>query len=103
MLDGRIVHEQYRQPGDEAERWRLASGTKFFSGVAAAAAVQDGLLSLDERVSDTLTEWGSDGRRDITMRQLLSLSSHPVARRCRWRERPRTPPTSTEAGPTHCP
>lgn len=43
--------------------------------MAAAAAVQDGLLSLDERVSDTLTEWRSDGRRDITIRQLLSLTS----------------------------
>ena len=75
MLDGKIVHEQYRQTGDEAERWRLASGTKSFSGVAAAAAVQDGLLSLDERVSDTLTEWRDDGRRDITIRQLLSLTS----------------------------
>lgn len=56
MLGGSIVHEQYRQMGDEAERWRLASGTKSLSGVAAAAAVQDGLLRLDERVSDTLTE-----------------------------------------------
>ena len=75
MIAGSIVHEQYRQPGDEAERWRLASGTKSFSGVAAAAAVQDGLLNLDERVSDTLTEWRNDGRRDITIRQLLSLTS----------------------------
>jgi CubicO group peptidase (beta-lactamase class C family) len=75
MVDGRIVHEQFRQPGDAAERWRLASGTKSFSGVAAAAAVQDGLLSLDERVSDTLTEWRDDGRRNITIRQLLSLTS----------------------------
>lgn len=75
MIEGKIVHEQYRQPGDEAERWRLASGTKSFSGVAAAAAVQDKLLALDERVSDTLAEWRSDGRKDITIRQLLSLTS----------------------------
>lgn len=75
MVQGRIVHEQYRQPGDEAVRWRLASGTKSFSGVAAAAAVKDGLLSLDEPVSYTLTEWRNDGRRSITIRQLLSLTS----------------------------
>ncbi len=75
MLDGQVVHERYRAPGDAAERWRLASGTKSFSGVAAAVAVQDGWLSLDERVSDTLTEWRDDGRRDITVRQLLSLTS----------------------------
>jgi CubicO group peptidase (beta-lactamase class C family) len=47
MVSGQIVHEQYRQPGDEVLRWRLASGTKSFSGVAAAAAAQDQLLSLD--------------------------------------------------------
>lgn len=75
MVGGEIVHEQYRKPGDEAERWRLASGTKSFSGVAAAAAAQDGLLSLDERVADTLTEWRGDARRDITIRQLLNLTS----------------------------
>lgn len=75
MVDGKIVHEQYRQPGDEVERWRLASGTKSFSGVVAAAAVQDQLLTLDEPVSDTLTEWRSDERKDITIRQLLSLTS----------------------------
>jgi CubicO group peptidase (beta-lactamase class C family) len=75
MIDGHIVHEQYGQPGDDTKRWRLASGTKSFSGVAAAAAVQDGLLSLDERVSDTLTEWRNDRRRDITIRQLLGLTS----------------------------
>ena len=75
LIDGRIVHEQYRQPGDQAQRWRLASGTKSFSGVAAAAAVQDGLFKLDDRVSDTLTEWRLDDRRDITIRQLLNLTS----------------------------
>jgi CubicO group peptidase (beta-lactamase class C family) len=75
MVGGEIVHEQYRQPGDASERWRLASGTKSFSGVAAAAAAQDGLLSLDERVSDTLAEWRGDARRDITIHQLLNLTS----------------------------
>lgn len=75
MVAGQVVHEQYRQAGDEAERWRLASGTKSFSGVLAAAAAQDGLLSLDEPVSDTITEWRADERRGITVRQLLSLTS----------------------------
>jgi CubicO group peptidase (beta-lactamase class C family) len=75
MVAEQIVHEQYRQAGDEAERWRLASGTKSFSGVLAAAAALDGLLSLDEPVADTLTEWRADERRSITIRQLLSLTS----------------------------
>ncbi|MBM4006468.1 MAG: serine hydrolase [Planctomycetes bacterium] len=54
----------------------LASGTKSFSGIAAALAVDDGLLSFDELVSDTITEWKSDPRKSkVTVRQLLSLAS----------------------------
>lgn len=54
----------------------LASGTKSFSGIAAALAVDDGLLAFDELVSDTITEWKSDPRKSkVTVRQLLSLSS----------------------------
>ena len=54
----------------------LASGTKSFTGVAAMLAVQQGLISLDERVSDTVTEWQADPRKSrITVRELLNLSS----------------------------
>ena len=42
----------------------------------AAAAVTDGMLTLDEAVSDTLTEWQSDPEKcAITVRQLLSMTS----------------------------
>src|SRR3546814_7806160 len=41
----------------------------------AAAAVQDGLLTLDERAADTLTEWRDDPQRAaITIRQLLTMT-----------------------------
>src|SRR3546814_19173394 len=41
----------------------------------AAAAVQDGLLTLDERASDTLTEWREDPQwAAITIRQLLTMT-----------------------------
>ncbi|HRK36791.1 MAG TPA: serine hydrolase domain-containing protein [Burkholderiaceae bacterium] len=72
---GQVVHERYRHPADATTTWRLASGTKSFSGIAAAAAVQDQLLNLDDKVSDTLTEWRGDSRRTITIRQLLNLTS----------------------------
>jgi CubicO group peptidase (beta-lactamase class C family) len=75
MVDGQIVHENYPGQGDVNRAWGLASGTKSFSGVAAAAAVQDGLFKLDDKVSDILTEWKADARRDVTIRQLLSLTS----------------------------
>jgi CubicO group peptidase (beta-lactamase class C family) len=54
----------------------LWSGTKSLVGLMAAAAVQDGLLVLDEKASDTLAEWRSDpGKSTITLRQLLSMTS----------------------------
>jgi len=46
-----------------------------FVALTALLAVQDGLLNLDERASDTLTEWQHDGRRNITVAQLLSHTS----------------------------
>ncbi|ALJ16411.1 serine hydrolase domain-containing protein [Sphingopyxis macrogoltabida] len=54
----------------------LWSGTKSLVGLMAAAAVQDGLLTLDERASDTLAEWRSDpAKAQVTLRQLLSMTS----------------------------
>lgn len=53
----------------------LWSGTKSLVGLMAAAATQDGLLTLDERASDTIAEWKSDSERaQITLRQLLSMT-----------------------------
>jgi CubicO group peptidase (beta-lactamase class C family) len=76
LLDGRIVFEDYPNGGAAERASELASGTKSFSGVLALCAVEDGLLTLDEKVAETLPEWRADpGRRDITLRQLLTLSS----------------------------
>lgn len=73
--DGRTVFEDYPRSGPDAAH-ELASGTKSFGGVLAAAMVQDGLLSLDEACADTLTEWRADPmKRGATIRSLLSLSS----------------------------
>jgi len=75
MHDGRVVLERYAKPSWESTPHLLASGTKSFSGVAAAFAIDDGLLSLDERVADTIGEWKTDPRKStITVRQLLELS-----------------------------
>jgi CubicO group peptidase (beta-lactamase class C family) len=74
--DGRVVFEDYR-PGHTAdEAHPLASGTKSFSCATAIAAVQDKLLTFDEPVSQTITEWRDDPRKSkITIRQLLTLTS----------------------------
>ena len=76
MKDGQVVFEDHA-PGWNADRPHpLASGTKSFTGIAAMIAVQQGLITLDEKVSDTITEWKDDPRKSrITVRQLLDLSS----------------------------
>ena len=76
LFDGRAVFEEYPNGGAAGRAHELASGTKSFSGVMAAAAVKDGLLRLDERVADTIPEWRADPRRaKVTVRQLLGLTS----------------------------
>lgn len=76
MRDGQVIFEQYREGVAPTTPHALASGTKSFAGAIAIAAVEDGLLSLDELVADTITEWQQDRRRSrITLRQLLTLTS----------------------------
>jgi CubicO group peptidase (beta-lactamase class C family) len=72
---GRLLFENY-YPGFYANTPRkIYSGTKNFVAVAALLAEEDHLLVLDEKASDTLTEWRNDRRRTITIAQLLSQTS----------------------------
>ena len=76
FLDGRPVFEDTIPNFTVDTPHVLASGTKSFSGIAAAFAIEDGLLSLDEKVADTVHEWKDDPRKSqATVRQLLSLAS----------------------------
>lgn len=73
MHRGKVIAEDYPNGGLASRATELASGTKSFVGVLALAAQEDGLLKLDEPVSQTLTEWRNDNRKDMTIRQLLQL------------------------------
>ncbi len=76
MYDGQIVYEHYNSEGSPETAWELASGTKSFSGVLAMLLVQEGLCRLDDKISDTITEWKSDPQKQkITLNQLLHLTS----------------------------
>ncbi len=77
MKGDRIVFEDYENGHTADEAWFLASGTKSFSGVMLAAAIEDKFIkSFDEKISETITEWKSDKQKSlITLRQLLSLTS----------------------------
>jgi CubicO group peptidase (beta-lactamase class C family) len=55
---------------------RIYSGTKAFWGLAALAAAEDGLLDLDDRVANTITNWRSNPwKSQVTIRQLLNFDS----------------------------
>jgi CubicO group peptidase (beta-lactamase class C family) len=73
LQNGRTIFEHYANGGSAGGRWPIFSGTKSFWGIAALAAVHDGLFRLDDLVSDTIPEWKSDPRKSqITIRQLLN-------------------------------
>ena len=73
MQNSRTIFEHYAKGGSARGRWPIFSGTKSFWGIAALAAVRDGLFKLDDLVSDTITEWKSDPRKSqVTIRQLLN-------------------------------
>jgi CubicO group peptidase (beta-lactamase class C family) len=73
MQNGRTIFEHYANGGSAGGRWPIFSGTKSFWGIAALAAVHDGLFRLDDLVADTISEWKSDPRKSrITIRQLLN-------------------------------
>jgi CubicO group peptidase (beta-lactamase class C family) len=72
---GRVLYENYAPGYSDSTPHRIYSGTKSFVAVTALIAMQEGLLTLDEKASDTLTEWRGDRRRSITLDQLLSHTS----------------------------
>lgn len=73
--DGKLLYENYAPGWSASTPHKIYSGTKSFVAVAALVAQQEGLLRLDEKASDTLTEWKGDGRRSITINELLSHTS----------------------------
>src|SRR5205807_8066279 len=76
MQNGKTIFEHYANGGSADSRCKIFSGTKSFWGIAALCTVRDGLIKLDDRVADTITEWKNDPRKSqITIRQLLSLTS----------------------------
>jgi len=72
---GHMIYESYAPGFSASTPHKIYSGTKSFVAVAALIAMQEGLLTLDEKASDTLTEWRRDRRRAITLNQLLSHTS----------------------------
>ncbi|MCX7012286.1 MAG: serine hydrolase, partial [Candidatus Sumerlaeota bacterium] len=76
MLAGKVIFEDYANGGSAAKPEPIASGSKGFVGAAALAAVEDGLLKLDDPAYGAIAEWANDPEKSkITYRQLLTLTS----------------------------
>jgi CubicO group peptidase (beta-lactamase class C family) len=75
VQNGQTIFEHYANGGAADGAWPVFSGTKSFWGIAALVAVSEGLFRLDDRVSETITEWKSDPRKSqITVRELLNFT-----------------------------
>lgn len=73
--DGRTILAEYSKSG-RSRPMKIYSGTKGFWNLAALAAQEDGILDLDERVAQSISEWSSESRKSsITIRELLNFSA----------------------------
>ena len=71
----KVIFEDYENGGSPLATHKICSGTKGFWVVATLVAVHEGLLTLDERVSDTITEWRSNAlKRAITVREVMNFT-----------------------------
>jgi len=76
MYDGKIIYEKYSNGGSSEKLQWLASGSKSFVGIVVVAAVEDGLIKLDDRVCEIIHKWKNDKlKSEITYRHLLTLTS----------------------------
>ncbi|MFC4638221.1 serine hydrolase domain-containing protein [Deinococcus hohokamensis] len=81
MQGGQVLFSEGQNGFALAQPHLLASGSKSFSCALAVALSDQGVLSLDERVSATLTEWATDPlKNQITVRHLLNFTSGLPAR-----------------------
>jgi len=72
---GVVLAENYTS-GNAETRWALGMGTRTFLPLLAASLVEDRLMTLDEPVAATLTDWAADPvKSTISIRVLISGAS----------------------------
>jgi CubicO group peptidase (beta-lactamase class C family) len=72
---GRIVGEWYFDSATPTTKYPVYSTTKSFASTAAGLAIETGKLKLDSKVGDFFPDANPPQKRDITVRQLLSMTS----------------------------
>jgi len=76
MRGGKVIFEDYPNGHSPLGMHKIYSGTKGFWILAGLKAAEEGRIDLDERVAETIGEWGGDaGKARVTIRQLLTFCS----------------------------
>ncbi|WP_024537527.1 serine hydrolase domain-containing protein [Comamonas badia] len=76
LQDGEIRLERYGLGFDKDGRWTSFSVAKSFTSTLVGAALKDGLIkSMDDKVSDYLTDMKGSAYDDVTVKQLLTMTS----------------------------
>ncbi len=77
VKDGRLVHDAYFNGGAERTAGRIYSITKSMTALLAGMQVDDGDLDLDAPAAEQVETWrgAGDGAADVTVRDLLSMTS----------------------------
>ena len=82
VQNGRVRLERYGLGATPETRWTSFSVAKSFTSTLVGAALRDGLIhSLDDKVTRYLPELAAGAYRDVTVRQLLTMTSG-----VRWNE-----------------
>jgi len=77
---GSAVHGGQEQPVTDATLYCIFSSTKALVAVAVWKLIEEGRLSIDERVADIVPEFGTNGKEPITVEQvLLHVGGFPYA------------------------
>jgi CubicO group peptidase (beta-lactamase class C family) len=72
---GRIVAEWYFADAIKSSKFACYSTSKSLSSMATGLAITDGQLTLDDTVGKFVPDASPDGKRAITVKQLLSMTS----------------------------
>jgi len=76
LKDGAVVASDFADGVDGTTPFVSASMAKSTLALLIGNSIEDGLIgSVDDRIGDYLPEWSIDARGDITLRQLLTMSS----------------------------
>lgn len=82
VQDGRVRLQRYGLGATPDTRWTSFSVAKSFTSTLVGAALRDGAIqSLDDRVTRYIPELAAGAYRDVTVRQLLTMTSG-----VRWNE-----------------